>query len=548
LRDSAKSADWYARAVSFIVRGVDVGKVSDYLRKAVLKSVFDWAVGEHVPVLPKVKEFHEAVHVSDYICRAIWKRLADVGKVSDWYGRVVAFHVSLADAGKVLDYIVSGRLVSIVDACKGYDYLRKSVGKVFEFEAPSMGWAQIGFGREVKETVKTLDYLGKGALKAYADVGKIADRYCKLVDKRLYDLCKSVDYIQKTESFIRVFIDAGKSVDYISRVSGEAFVDVGKAVDYCSKSISKVFADVGRAVDWYAPVSLKTVEIHEAIHISDYIRREFGKVFEFETPLTGWVQFGYGKVGREAMYVSDWLVRDLVKPFIEYVVVRDAPYRLISLVFRDWFVGEHIPAKDITLLRRDTSVTSDWYSKAIGLHISVIDVGGVSDYIVKTPLKSLADAGKIFDYIGKSVSKIFEFEVLPIGWVKVPIIKEVKDAIIVSDWLIRDLIKSLMEYIIVRDLGAGYRGMVLSFVDSFMDEGHVARGYGFSMRDQGLMREIVAKVGYRLAGYDVRRVYFLPAEFKPLWDIIESGDHNTKVEVCKALIEAFKRVRDKLEG
>ena len=55
-------------------------------------------------------------------------------------------------------------------------------------------------------------------------------------------------------------------------------------------------------------------------------------------------------------------------------------------------------------------------------------------------------------------------------------------------------------------------------------------------------------MGFKLAGYDVRRVYFLPKEFQVWWDIIESQDHNTKVEVCKALLNAFKRVKDKLEG
>jgi len=59
------------------------------------------------------------------------------------------------------------------------------------------------------------------------------------------------------------------------------------------------------------------------------------------------------------------------------------------------------------------------------------------------------------------------------------------------------------------------------------------------------MAEVLTKVAYKLAGFDVRRVYALPR----VWaDIIEADDQNIKIEVAKVLLEAMKRVREKLES
>jgi hypothetical protein len=68
------------------------------------------------------------------------------------------------------------------------------------------------------------------------------------------------------------------------------------------------------------------------------------------------------------------------------------------------------------------------------------------------------------------------------------------------------------------------------------------------MYDKAKFREIISKVGFTISGYATRRVYYLPVEFKNLWDIIEDSEHNTKVAICKALLEKFKSVRDKLAG
>jgi hypothetical protein len=83
-------------------------------------------------------------------------------------------------------------------------------------------------------------------------------------------------------------------------------------------------------------------------------------------------------------------------------------------------------------------------------------------------------------------------------------------------------------------------------IDSFISEYYSARGYSMTMMDEALIRDLITKVGFTISGYATRRVYYLPVEFKNLWDIIEDSEHNTKVAICKALLEKFKRIRDKL--
>jgi hypothetical protein len=108
------------------------------------------------------------------------------------------------------------------------------------------------------------------------------------------------------------------------------------------------------------------------------------------------------------------------------------------------------------------------------------------------------------------------------------------------DWIVRYLIKGFKDYVIIRDAPSRLISIIL--MDTFKDEGYVTKTPSVSVSDVAVMSDILTKIAFKLMGYDVRRVYF----HKVWGDIIESLDHNTKVEVCKALLEAFKRVRDKL--
>ena len=94
--------------------------------------------------------------------------------------------------------------------------------------------------------------------------------------------------------------------------------------------------------------------------------------------------------------------------------------------------------------------------------------------------------------------------------------------------------------------------MALAVADSFAGEHWPLRAAARAARDLCRPRDLVAKLSYTIYGYDVRRVYYVPEWVKfareGLMDVIMPGDHNVKVDICRAMVEAMKRVRRKLEG
>jgi hypothetical protein len=163
-------------------------------------------------------------------------------------------------------------------------------------------------------------------------------------------------------------------------------------------------------------------------------------------------------------------VKTVEKEVEDVSLIMERLSKAVYVTFVDWFVGEYLAPKAVTIPRKDVGVTSDYIRKGIGK--KAVETVSVSEVVTKGFVKRFVESAHVAELVSKLTTKVFE-----------------------------DVSKTV---------------------------------------------DIVAKVGFKLAGYNVRRVYFLPAEFKALWDIIESGDHNTKVEVCKALVEAFKRVSDKL--
>jgi hypothetical protein len=62
------------------------------------------------------------------------------------------------------------------------------------------------------------------------------------------------------------------------------------------------------------------------------------------------------------------------------------------------------------------------------------------------------------------------------------------------------------------------------------------------------VKEVVQKVGFTLAAEFVPRVYFLPDQYKALWDIIEEEYHNAKVLACRRIYNYMLWVRRRVLG
>ena len=87
-----------------------------------------------------------------------------------------------------------------------------------------------------------------------------------------------------------------------------------------------------------------------------------------------------------------------------------------------------------------------------------------------------------------------------------------------------------------------YKEFIKSVLDSVVGNDWLQKHILRIFEDKPKISDVVAKVSYTICGYDVRRVYF----HKYLGDIILPEDHNIKNEIAKCLLDAVKRVRDKL--
>jgi hypothetical protein len=63
------------------------------------------------------------------------------------------------------------------------------------------------------------------------------------------------------------------------------------------------------------------------------------------------------------------------------------------------------------------------------------------------------------------------------------------------------------------------------------------------LTDKAKTVDVLTKVAYKLAGKDVRRVYW-----HKVWkDIIEDTDHNINIDCMKILLERMKQLKEALE-
>jgi len=195
----------------------------------------------------------------------------------------------------------------------------------------------------------------------------------------------------------------------------------------------------------------------------------------------------------------------------------------VSKQLKDQVVGEHIPSKTPAKSFTDSSKTLDWITKKI--------------------MKPFIDSYKALDYMSKTISKVFEFEAPSTGWVVKDVSKQIKDiGKTVDVKLSKYVSKAFKDFVVARD--GAYRAVSIVLVDSFVGEYVISRGYGVALRDKPKITDLLTKIAFKLYGKDIGRVYF----HKVWGDIIESEDHNVKVEVAKIILDAIKRIKDKLNS
>jgi hypothetical protein len=584
--DAAKGSD-YIRKLPY-KKAADSYKGADYVRKAALKWVTDSYKGaDYVRKLPS-KRLTDTGKTSDYMRKLPLKALSDTSKGADYILKRAAFIRSIADSSKAAELLSKYALlhVSLYDVGRGVDYVRKLPIKRLTDSYKATDYIKKLPLKKLLDSSKGADYIKKIPLRCFLDAAKGADYVQKTPLKKLVDTSKAADRITKTAIFIRILADAGKASDYMRSTTsflrsvydwfvGECLTttakgklvnvsDVTLTSDYICKSVARWFTDAGKSADLVSKIMLRNFS--DAGLVSDYVKRAtaialldrvFGEhypakdvstvVKDLSAVLEALILGIPHHVDvSDSLKSSDYLTRDLVKGFIDFTIIRDASYRLVTFILRDMLAGEHVISKGVSKVEEDEAKPSDYMSK-LPLK-AVLDASKPEDYIktIVSVVKIVSDLSEAADYLRVSVSfvkalrdylcgehthskdviKVEREESVASEVVKKEIGKKAFETTLAADKLLKEIIKAITEPIPVKEL--------------------ITKIWLINFKDITTTAEIAAKVGFKLAGYDVRRVYFLPKEFQVWWDIVESRDHNTKIEVCKALIDAFKRVGDKL--
>jgi len=226
--------------------------------------------------------------------------------------------------------------------------------------------------------------------------------------------------------------------------------------------------------------------------------------------------------------------------------------------------------------------STDSASKKLGK--GLLDVGRLSDVRSIRPLKSLAESISSADYMTKTLAMHLELWENPRinDFMRKGKGVKIFDALSGSDWVSKSSVITcvdtfLGEFYIGKMRGANIlevlktsEAIVKDATKILYDSGYLGdlaikralkvlrdkqvlgeylnkRGTKPLMERFGLS-EIVAKVGYTLTGEEIPRVYFLPDQYKYLWDVIEEEYHNIKVNACKRLYNVLQWVRRRVLG
>ena len=470
---------------------------------------------------------------------------------------------------------------TISDAAAVADMLQKRWGRIMVLRDRFIDEGSIGFGfgrrledslavYEVKlikipskaflEPVKGLDLLGKSVTSHVSEVFIASDFLGKDVHKpfmdslKAYDfkgfvispsdLLKAADFEEHWKTLYKSVEDAVKALDFVLKSSGfrRSFSDSARAADLLEKGISLIHSDV-----WA---------------VSDVLSRDLGKVSTDSLAASDWIARLVGRVLADSAVATDFVERQRGALIILRDTLVDEGYMSKGIVwhFREWwvFVKDYGPFREIGKLARDHVKAydfkgfviqpkefvspTDWLLKGVGKGL-LEPVKGI-DWISKSLLSHIADAWRVEERVERFYRGTLEISDVAssVDFFSKGVSTTLRDAFKGYDFkgfvpLLKDAVKAVEVKVLVG------KGLTMILVDRFVDEGYVAKLPARTVGDLMKSSDFLLKVAFTLFGEAARRVYF----HKVHGDIILPEDHNVRNLAAQALVEAVKRLKDKLE-
>jgi len=294
-------------------------------------------------------------------------------------------------------------------------------------------------------------------------------------------------------------------VDAVSKNVGKRGVEVVRAVEIVNFVKVAVLVDAFRSRDWRGIVIPVRDCIVDEGYLSKGFRLHFRELWIFVRDYGPFREFG--KRVLDSVRIRDF------KGFVLYP--RDVVY------VYDYYAG--LKLKEVI----DSLRSVDRYSKAVMW--SFVDVSRVEEWVDRLfpRLLELTDVVSATDrYVKRGV-----------------FFRDYLELVAVSDWVRTVFGKIVMDVVTVLESRVLVgRGFTRVLVDRFVDEGYVAKLPSRGVFDEVVADDFLVKVAFTLFGQAARRVYF----HKVHGDIILPDDHNVRNIAAQALVEAVKRLKDKL--
>jgi hypothetical protein len=416
--------------------------------------------------------------------------------------------------------------------------------------------------------------------KSFAETSRVSEVFKRVIALKITEVPRTYETLKRYT--YKQLAEQNRASDRIARLLIKKSADLTRLAELASKQVSKYNAETSR--------------------LSDFAKWVFGKyVYESARAVETAKKFTL-KPFSEQTFVSEIVRKASLKMFAEIAKAYEIAKKEFIKPVIDTVYSEFVAAPTLPVKCYDSLTLSDllYYVRGLGMRDRVF----VSERSTMFWLLNFAEQVLHYDLVGKLVTKIYEFDSACSGWVDrtVQVYRIFPEAVIASEQIKRMLIRNYMDLVTTYDRIITLRVCTRILIDSIASEYGFSKHYlthkkdteltidilrkeiGKLLREQtiasefiikyvtkqftekNILRElvmkyiatnvsdlaytteIVVKVMYSLAGQIVRRVYFLPPEYQVWWDIILASDHNTKVQICKALLEAFKRIRDKLGG
>jgi len=412
----------------------------------------------------------------------------------------------------------------------------------FPAKTIDLGAIAVVYTVEIRDTVEVVDYIGVKAdfVKALAEVGVPCDYLERTVtfNVNIYDIYEGIDYLERTVTFHIDLAEVGIACDYVCKDVLKPLVDVGIPCEWFTKSKGylRVLRDYAVGEYWTIPTWGAIREFIDVAKTLDYIYKDVSKSLLDAGKTVDWysktITFHIDLV--DILESLDWLMKTLEKNVYDYAI------------------GEYwlVPARQIFKEYVDSAKTLDYMCKDVLKPL--VDVGIPRDFLEKTLLKTLLDTGILCDWYSKGIVRTFEYESVSTGWVEktVHYYKDLVEVVESIDWRgAFDILRGFKESVILRDVPARILSLVL--MDTLVGEYSIARGIAQTLKDKGKPKDLATKIDYKIYGYDVRRAYmireWLLHERRELIDYIMPEDHNIRIEIAKCLLEAMKRIKEKIE-